>query len=136
MPNKGRILGYWKDKISTATHEDKCFKCGEVGYTERAHITSVFSGGNDEVENLHLLCKGCHSISEAWEGDKYLLWFNNKSSRGDFMLRLASHFYLGMIKLEGYLYEDLVQDLLKTKAIYLSNGKTEEDFKKTVSKYL
>jgi len=136
MPTKAKILEHWKDSLSFATNEDKCFKCGEVGYTERAHITSVFSGGDDSVDNLHLLCKGCHSTSEAWEGDKYFLWFNTNGSRGEFMLKLASHFYLGRIKLEGYLYENLVEDLLKTKEKYLSNGKTEIEFKQTVTKYL
>lgn len=56
-----------------------CFACGgffEV--TTRCHITPKCEGGSDNVENLHLLCSGCHKESENISGDVYFNWFISK----------------------------------------------------------
>lgn len=57
---------------------DFCFACGLQKITQRAHILAVSEGGNDTVENLHLLCKSCHDESDMLSGQAYWNWFNDK----------------------------------------------------------
>jgi len=73
----------WKE-LPTNT----CWRCGEGGEVERAHIWSKsdMEWHTDKTEkeihhpsNLHLLCKPCHKVSEllsGWEpGLAYYEWF-------------------------------------------------------------
>ena len=55
-----------------------CFACGLHGEVQRAHILARQEGGNDTVENLHLLCPKCHVESEYLKGELYWHWFKNK----------------------------------------------------------
>ena len=58
--NKGGLFKfYFKSK------EEFCFCCGDIRQIEKAHIIPVSSGGEDIVENLHLLCKSCHIRTES-----------------------------------------------------------------------
>jgi 5-methylcytosine-specific restriction endonuclease McrA len=38
-----------------------CFICGKIGQTEKHHIKSKGSGGNDTPENLIEICRICHT---------------------------------------------------------------------------
>ena len=109
MPSKLKILNYWKVLYKKkCLTEEICFKCGYDGYVERAHITSVYSGGSDDVSNLHLLCKNCHNDSEAWEYDVYHLWFDYENkNRYEFITHLTMTFIQGKIKLKGDLKRDI-----------------------------
>lgn len=75
MPSRKRIFEYWENKLDSAIDDSTCFKCGFDSYVERAHIKSVFNGGNDDCINIHLLCNNCHKKSEGFEGDVYWNWF-------------------------------------------------------------
>lgn len=87
MPSKKEILGHWEEKFAAeslydviSTDEDglsaiACFSCGSPARVERAHITAINQGGSNEVENLHLLCRSCHSDSEIFSGPDYMDWF-------------------------------------------------------------
>ena len=59
-----------------------CFACGcKTALIERAHIIAIYNGGNNSLDNLHLLCKECHTESEyitEFEID-YYKWFFYKS---------------------------------------------------------
>jgi hypothetical protein len=83
MPSRDKIFEYWNDKLDSAIDNNTCFKCGvtdkEHTIVERAHILSVFDGGSDSVDNIHLLCNYCHKQSEAWEGEIYYMWLNLES---------------------------------------------------------
>ena len=57
-----------------ATEDDYCFACGFKARTERAHIQASVEGGEDDVENLHLLCPDCHRQSELLSGYEYYEW--------------------------------------------------------------
>ena len=76
MPSRNNIFQYWNGKLDTAINDSTCFKCGFDSYVERAHIKSVFDGGSDECDNLHLLCHNCHKTSEGFNGDVYWHWLN------------------------------------------------------------
>jgi len=65
-----------------------CWRCGETGYVEKAHIwarsdmtrfTNKTDKEMDSPSNLHLLCKPCHKYSEpitGWApGLAYYEWF-------------------------------------------------------------
>jgi|688.fasta_scaffold869185_2 hypothetical protein len=78
---------YWLDILYDNEVNDKlkpciCFACGcNTAFIQRAHIIAIHNGGNNSVDNLHLLCKECHIESEyldAWQID-YYKWFFYKS---------------------------------------------------------
>lgn len=54
-----------------------CFACGRPE-TQRAHIRARCVGGEDTVENLHLLCRGCHAETELLDGEPYWKWLRNQ----------------------------------------------------------
>lgn len=58
--------------------EEFCFACGLPKPTNRCHILAVEEGGTDSIDNLHLLCKNCHSESESFSNKLYWKWFLNK----------------------------------------------------------
>lgn len=91
MPSKKAILEHWSERLEVlGKHPDQlssrdwdgslCFACGK-GDTQRAHIKAHQEGGNENPENLHVLCKGCHSDSEMLDGPPYWRWFENKQWR-------------------------------------------------------
>ena len=58
-----------------------CFACGMYcKVVEKAHITAKCNGGPDTVDNLHMLCRTCHKVSEALEGDEYWVWLDDWSA--------------------------------------------------------
>jgi hypothetical protein len=59
---------------------DRCFACGiEPGILHRAHIVPRWNGGCDRAENLHLLCRMCHEMSEGLESISYWRWFQKQT---------------------------------------------------------
>jgi len=54
-----------------------CFACGDRD-VQRCHIFPRSKGGDNTVENLHLLCGKCHVESEYLEGDFYWRWLKHK----------------------------------------------------------
>jgi hypothetical protein len=80
LPKKEIILKYWSkyfqndDQINIHNLVECCFACGRNTKIERAHILSRFNGGDDNVENIHLLCSGCHTDSEFIWGKAYWNW--------------------------------------------------------------
>ena len=82
MPSRKKIFDFWVGKLKLAVNDNTCFKCGVFDndniIVDRAHILAVCSGGSDELNNLHLLCKSCHRDSEAYSGKEYNLWFFSK----------------------------------------------------------
>ena len=90
LPTQKSIREYWSGNIdliglgfdskSEFLENDICFACGQNdGKAERAHILARVEGGDDSVENLHMLCKGCHKDSEYISGSKYWDWLGNRS---------------------------------------------------------
>lgn len=57
-----------------------CYGCGINSQTQRCHIKPHVDGGDETVENLHLLCPNCHIQSEILYGLKYWRWFYNKNT--------------------------------------------------------
>jgi hypothetical protein len=83
-PSKDSISNHWisfllqnkKASHKSFIYESACFACGCVTkHLDRAHIKPVISGGSDNLDNLHLLCKICHKESEFLEDDEYWQWF-------------------------------------------------------------
>ena len=92
MPSKEAIKKYW-DKDSNGECRfrfiedfgwselptNACWKCGQGGYVEKAHIHSRCYSHDDTPSNLHLLCSGCHKESEFFYGFEpglmYYEWF-------------------------------------------------------------
>lgn len=79
-PKASVIYTYWADQglpLARGNHhidleEGTCFACGIFHTLQRAHIVPVTEGGSNTVDNIHLLCKGCHALSEG--NKKYWTW--------------------------------------------------------------
>lgn len=91
--SKKKIKEYWYSrlrkmgKIKTITRadfikQDYCFAClrQRSFRMERAHILARWRGGPDNPENLHLLCSACHYQSEAYDGERYWVWFKKQNA--------------------------------------------------------
>lgn len=88
MPSKKAIKSYWLDvdeylvmrQNPYSSDESWCFSCGRTRGVERCHIVPHCQGGNESVENLHLLCRSCHFKTEAHgsrDYDFYLHYIKN-----------------------------------------------------------
>ena len=90
MPSPEAIMEHWLDKFNEQGIWDivsidrdgipakACFGCGCPSKVERAHITALVNGGTNDLDNLHLLCRGCHVESESYSGEVYDKWFRWK----------------------------------------------------------
>lgn len=88
MPTERAIREHWADRLwrdkgydSRAEFMERgtCFACGMEG-NERAHIVARVAGGNDDLENLHVLCGVCHKDSEFLDGEKYMSWLMQRNA--------------------------------------------------------
>lgn len=74
------IYKYWSSRLE-GLNFGCCFRCNyKTKNLQRAHINARVAGGNDTAENLHLLCRLCHTGSELLEGDKYWAWFKSDTA--------------------------------------------------------
>jgi hypothetical protein len=85
MPTQKKIFEHWVEKIDIAPNE--CFACGKKTKLSRCHIIPSWKELNNSVENIHLLCDGCHSESEGLK--VYDTWF--KSMRKNYWKPPAQH---------------------------------------------
>lgn len=64
----------------------QCYACLRMTGTQRCHILAVVDGGTDDsVENVHLLCPGCHAESEHLNGSHYWIWLNAIHSQAELL---------------------------------------------------
>lgn len=111
MPSHARLRKHWApilckakgyDSCEEFLEADYCFACGflddsgsangavRIPTTHRAHIKSLSSGGTNNLENIHLLCRWCHKASEGLgDRDRYWAWFYERSFM-DRMLQLGA----------------------------------------------
>ena len=126
MPSRKKIFEYWQDKLDNVYDDNSCFKCGfggsmyDYAMVDRAHILSVFDGGNDDVENIHLLCNNCHKKSEAYSGELYYDWLKSNSDI-DFVERTI----LGWEKNNLYLPKELSKTFIEVKENYIKSFSLE-----------
>ena len=83
MPSKVKVFNHWSKILDVEIRSKKCFACKSLDthVLQRCHIMPKNLGGEDTVENIHLLCRHCHVASEFLYGDKYWRWF--ESTRKD-----------------------------------------------------
>lgn len=55
-----------------------CWACGRPSQMQRCHIVSHQHGGADTVDNLVILCRGCHDESEDLHAAAFLPWIRAK----------------------------------------------------------
>ena len=68
------------DSVDEFMEKGTCFACGlHFRSLDRAHIIAKVEGGNDNVNNLHMLCDICHKDSEYLKGTKYWEWFYERT---------------------------------------------------------
>ena len=91
---------------SYALANQYCFACGPLPATasakrpcQRSHIVADSDGGSNTVENLHMLCDSCHSMSERLSIEGYWKWMDQmqdeppsyiKSARWNMSVRLLN----------------------------------------------
>jgi hypothetical protein len=71
---KGKVPFRWDQKAI-----DYCFACGIEAVTERCHIVAHSKTQNNNVNNIHLLCRSCHEESENMMGKMYWDWLKAKN---------------------------------------------------------
>ena len=78
LPSKKVIIRFWIDKLEKIgveiSYVEECFACGKIWKLQRAHIKPIFNGGTNKLDNLHILCTGCHDESEFLWGGAYWNW--------------------------------------------------------------
>ena len=90
MPDKRDIFAYWCDHEKfveldiTVGNSDCCMACGFHFYVERCHLKAVSNGGSNDVSNLHILCKNCHTESEMLNKEYYWIWLKEKNKKFEF----------------------------------------------------
>ena len=72
--------------VRTHFHKRYCFACGPFAGSakrvcQRSHILAVCDGGTDDVDNLHMLCDKCHSMSEFLSGNEYWQWLDDMNEQ-------------------------------------------------------
>jgi hypothetical protein len=86
MPTREAIALHWNAHIGKLgifnDSQDElpdcsCWACGRIGRVERCHILSYHLGGPDTVENLVILCAGCHVESEHLPPDRFWMWIRH-----------------------------------------------------------
>jgi len=127
MPSRKKIFEYWQDKLDNVYDDNSCFKCGfggkEYNYAivDRAHILSVFDGGSDDVENIHLLCSNCHKKSEPYSGRMYYDWL-----KSDTEIEFVKKIMLGWHLDESYIPEELSNRFKICKENYINQFSEEK----------
>ncbi len=65
--NKDIFINKPTIKLNLNSGQVTCFCCGDHrDNLEKAHIIPVSSGGSDNVDNIHILCKSCHLRTESF----------------------------------------------------------------------
>jgi len=88
LPRFADVFTYWAPRLAAigkelndAPHtkdgrtQASCFACGHTRPVDRAHIKARLEGGDDSVQNIHLLCRFCHQLSETMAPGHYARWF-------------------------------------------------------------
>jgi len=86
-PRAPVILEYWQQNCiqlgpvkkgdDFGVEQSECFACGNfIHGLHRAHIVPLCFGGSNSVDNIHLLCPGCHCESENMT--RYWTWLKYK----------------------------------------------------------
>ncbi len=70
MPSQKSIWDYWKDRlleydVELYENEKCCFACGYKGTLHRSHIIPCRTDQDNDINNIHLLCSSCHSLTEG-----------------------------------------------------------------------
>ena len=66
MPTKKAILKHWSIEYDMELYDDICWGCSFQSTTYRCHLLAKCKGGNEDVNNLILLCNFCHNIQEHY----------------------------------------------------------------------
>ena len=64
MPKIEIIWNYWKG-IWSDDGDICCFACEKTNNLERCHIIPHAAGGDESLDNLHILCNSCHKQTEG-----------------------------------------------------------------------
>ncbi len=85
MPSRAVIAEYWSPRIAEfgifqidqdELPEKECWACGKP-HVQRCHINDHAHGGTNTVDNLVLLCPGCHAESESLSPASFWPWIKN-----------------------------------------------------------
>lgn len=85
MPSRLAIAEYWNERIGEfgvfgidqdELPEKECWACGKP-HVQRCHIDDYAHGGANAVDNLVLLCPGCHAESESLSPASFWPWIKH-----------------------------------------------------------
>ncbi len=72
-----QIVAYWVEHevemaVDWSTAHERCWRCGYRTRLEKCHIVPVSLGGNDDAENLVLLCARCRREAPSHQDPQYM----------------------------------------------------------------
>lgn len=103
--SKNAIADHWiDDGRFLIVMTDVCWICGTLTrFIEKCHIEPLWKGGNDELDNLVLLCCNCHKFTEGLSKEQF--WFYVEAYPHDLLGQVTARFYaLGLIPKDDYRY--------------------------------
>lgn len=86
MPSRAAIAEYWSPRVEQfgvynysqdELPDCECWACGKLGLLQRCHIDDHAHGGENAVENLVILCPGCHAESESLSLASFWPWIRH-----------------------------------------------------------
>ncbi len=118
LKQMGKISNLLKPEFLAS---DYCFAClRNDGSVDRAHIHAHMDGGEDTPENLHLLCRACHRLSEAYTDEVYWKWFMQQNAMHSMLYDITR--YSGIST--QFIYDFFIKDKLE-KIAYLADVKMD-----------
>lgn len=103
--SKNAIVDHWLDDGRFfCVMTDVCWICGRcTRFTEKCHIKPLWKGGIDELDNLVLLCRNCHTETEGLPEEQF--WFYVEAYPHDLLEQVTARFYaLGLLPRDVYKY--------------------------------
>ena len=85
MAKKNILIGinnYWLDEFYFLEEDYPiCFICGKESHLEICHLTPKSLGGSNNVDNLVLLCKRCHSKAPNLKNKEIMIKYIHKRAK-------------------------------------------------------
>ena len=100
MPTKKAIIEYWLNNYEIELYDNICWGCAFPSVLYRCHLLAKCKGGNEDLENLVLLCSFCHNIQENYFSNciETAKNFKNKIIESPPFLNIRFEYFNSLIK--------------------------------------
>ena len=130
LPSRKKIKEYWIQILCKMgiyiADDDACFACGKDNrfQLQRCHILPVNYGGTDTIDNLHILCKSCHTDSEPLYHKRYWNWLRNVNNNE---YKLSFSHIMELNNKTGINTNEIIKRIMSKKKINTNNLTYEQE---------